>query len=78
DKYYLRQHVNTLTMPVSRIIRLYKVKKVPMIEERIREYKVPDGYQSSEFTFGWSNTANGVRLDLISGKDTIWTLGEGF
>ncbi|MGE5670826.1 MAG: hypothetical protein ACM31E_05230 [Fibrobacterota bacterium] len=78
DKYYLRQHVNTLTTPVSRIICLYKVKKVPMIEERIREYKVPDGYQASEFTFGWSNTANGVRLDLISGKDTIWTLGEGF
>ncbi len=78
DKYFLRQHTNYLTKQASRIISLYKVKKVPVIEECVREYKVPDGYQLSEFKYGWSNTVKGVRLDLISGNDTIWTLGEGF
>jgi hypothetical protein len=74
--YAVRQHVNYLLK--SRSMSLYRVKKVAIMEERVRAYKVPSGYLSSEFTFRWSNTAKGVRLDLISGKDTLWTLGEGF
>ncbi|NLD93080.1 MAG: hypothetical protein GX639_10460 [Fibrobacter sp.] len=78
ERYFLRQHTNYFTTSAGRIISLYKVKKVPVIETCVREYKVSDNYQLSEFMYGWSNTANGVRLDLINGKDTIWTLGEGF
>jgi len=74
NTYFVRQHVNYLLK--RRTMSLYRVKQVPVMEQRIRDYKVPSGYLSSEFTFGWSNTANGVRLDLISGKDTLWTLGE--
>lgn len=73
--YAVRQRMNYLLK--DRRLSLYRVKKLPIMEERIREYKVPSGYETSEFTFGWSNTVKGVRLDLISGKDTIWTLGEG-
>lgn len=74
--YIVRQRVSDVLK--SRTMSLYRVKKVPVMKERVRAYKVPDGYVSSEFTFGWSNTAKGVRLDLISGNDTLWTLGEGF
>jgi hypothetical protein len=74
--YAVRQRVNYLLG--SRTMSLYRVKKLPVMEERVRAFKVPAGYVSSEFTFGWSNTVKGVRLDLISGKDTLWTLGEGF
>jgi hypothetical protein len=74
--YAVRQHVNYVLK--SRTMSLYRIKKVPVMEERVRAYNVPAGYVFSDFTFGWSNTAKGVRLDLISGKDTLWTLGEGF
>jgi hypothetical protein len=76
NTYFVRQHVNYLLK--NKTLSLYEVKKVPFLEKRLSSFKVPEGYISSEFTFGWSNTAKGVRMNLISGKDTLWTLGKGF
>jgi hypothetical protein len=76
--YVLKERIKYSTKPVTRILTIYKIKKLNLIEQQVREYKIPEGYENSEFRYGWSNTANGVRLDLINGKDTIWTLGEGF
>jgi hypothetical protein len=76
--YVLKERVEYSTKPVTRKLAIFKIKKFDLIEQQVREYKIPEGYENSVFRYGWSNTANGVRLDLINGKDTIWTLGEGF
>ena len=76
--YVLKEHFEYSTKPVTRELSIFKIKKLNLLEEQVREYKIPDGYENSEFRYGWSNTQNGVRLDIINGKDTIWTLGEGF
>jgi hypothetical protein len=76
--YVLKERIEYSTRPVTRVLTISKIKKINMLEQQVREYKVPEGYENSEFRYGWSNTVNGVRLDLINGKDTIWTLGEGF
>lgn len=76
--YILKEHNESSLKRTIRNVSLYKVKKVSFIEELVREYRLPDGYENAELKFGWSNTSNGVRLDIINNKDTIWTLGEGF
>lgn len=76
--YVLKERVEYSTKPVTRKLSLSKIKKLNILEQQVREYKIPEGYGNSEFRYGWSDTQNGVRLDLINGKDTIWTLGEGF
>jgi len=76
--YILKEHTDSSLKETIRQLSLYKVKKVPFIEELVREYRLPEGYEKAELKFGWSNTQNGVRLDIINNKDTIWTLGEGF
>jgi hypothetical protein len=65
----------------NRIVRTYELqKKISFfpLEKNVRSYRVPLGYSNSEFNFKWSDTSKGVRLDLVSDGDIIWTLGEGF
>lgn len=62
----------------KRVFSLFKIKKVKLLEEEVRMYEVPAGYEKSDFNYKWSNTLSGVRLDLINAKDTVWTLGEEF
>jgi hypothetical protein len=76
--YVLKEKFDTGARSVKRNFTLFKVKKVNILEEEVRTYTLPEGYVNSDFSFKWSNTDNVVRLDLINGKDTIWTLGEGF
>ncbi len=77
-QYVLKEKFETGARSVKRIFTLFKVKKVNILEEEVRTYTIPEGYVNAEFSYKWSNTDNGVRLDLINGRDTIWTLGEGF
>jgi len=75
--YVLKEEFESGKKPVKRL-SLLKIKKVKLLEEEVRTYELPEGYANSDFNYQWSNTQNGVRLDLVNGKDTVWTLGEGF
>jgi hypothetical protein len=77
-QYNVKQHLKYGVISKKRFFTLHKNKKMNILEEAIRQYKLPAGYTNSEFSFGWSDTDKGVRINLINGRDTIWTLGEGF
>lgn len=77
-QYVLKEQFETGIRSVKRVFTLTKIKKVNILEEEVRAYNLPEGYVNSDFSFKWASTDSGVRLDLISGRDTIWTLGEGF
>ncbi len=61
-----------------RVFELYKnINSLPL-ESKIRTWEAAEGYYRADFNYRWSYSYSGVRLDLISGKDTLWTLGEQF
>lgn len=76
-KYLLKDCLESVSSE-KRVLSLFKIKKVKFLEEELRAYEVPTGYEKLNFNYKWSNTLSGVRLDLINGKDTVWTLGEEF
>ncbi len=45
-------------------------------EEQIDSYLTQDGYFKAKFLTKWEDTKDGVKLDLIVEKDTLWSLGE--
>ena len=65
--------------PAYRVFRLVGYKPHVPLERTIKSYEPPGGYAATPFTFRWSPTADGVRLDLLpEGDYVLRTMGEGF
>ena len=61
----------------KRTFVLLKKVKYPFLEKRVDKWATIPGYYKSEFSYKWSNTPQGVRVDLVADSNTIWTIGEG-
>lgn len=62
-----------------RVFRLVTYTPHIPLEKTIKPYEPPTGYAGTPFTFQWSPTPRGIRLDLMpEGDYVLWTMGEGF
>ncbi|MCU0608500.1 MAG: hypothetical protein MUF22_01875 [Chitinispirillaceae bacterium] len=62
----------------ARILTLTRTVRFPFVEKQIYAYRTPKGYHETPFTYVWSDTDRGVRLDVNHYNYTLWTMGEGF
>lgn len=46
------------------------------LEKQIDTYTTREGYFQAQFEYVWNCVDEGVKLDLVVGKDTLWSLGE--
>lgn len=46
------------------------------LEEQIDTYTTQEGYFRAQFDYVWNCVDDGVKLDLVVGKDILWSLGE--
>jgi len=49
-----------------------------LFEKQIGSYRTPEGFGDAEFSYQWSRTDQGIRLDLYAAGYRLWTMGEGF
>lgn len=75
--YRIKEKKNIEDGKTIRVFYLYKEMNSPFFEQIIGLFTVPADYKKAIFSFKWRNTAQGVRLDMIGDRDTLWTLGEG-
>lgn len=76
-QWYLKERDNCKLKNPSRELTLSRSRTWSPLEKRINSY-VPDGYYGMGFSFKWSKTSAGARVDIVASPDTLWTLGEGF
>jgi len=62
----------------ARILTLARKFKEWPFEKEIHSYRTPDGFYGTNFTYKWSETDQGARVDLRTAGYTLWTMGEGF
>lgn len=62
----------------ARLMVLSRQAAVPFLEKELSTYRTPQGFRYTDFTYKWSITPQGVRLDLATAGYTLWTMGEGF
>jgi hypothetical protein len=70
DLFYLKKPARIYTLA-------RKFEKWPL-EKEIHSYRTPDGFYGTNFTYKWSETDQGARVDLRTAGYTLWTMGEGF
>ena len=63
--------------PARSIVLWKKLGKWPF-ERQIKSYRTPAGFGDVAITYQWSETNEGVRLDLHAAGYRLWTMGEGF
>ncbi|MFP4014896.1 MAG: hypothetical protein ACLFVQ_12475 [Chitinispirillaceae bacterium] len=51
------------------------VPKSPL-EKQVDTYTTQEGYFEAQFEYVWNCMDDGVKLDLVVGEDTLWSLGE--
>jgi hypothetical protein len=62
----------------ARILTLsQRLGKWPL-EKQIHAYRTPEDFSRTIFNYKWSETDQGVRVDLGTAGYTLWTMGEGF
>ncbi|MGA2507090.1 MAG: hypothetical protein ABSF80_06420 [Chitinispirillaceae bacterium] len=62
----------------ARLLVLTKKTGILPFEKQIGTYRTPEGFKYTDFIYTWSETAQGVRLDISTVGYKLWTLGEGF
>jgi len=73
-QYAVREHG---LFPSARLLVLSRrIGRLPF-EKTIGAFRTPEGFKYADFTYSWSTTCQGVRLD-ISTADYRRTMGEGF
>jgi hypothetical protein len=68
--FYLKKPVRIFTLA-------RKFKNWPF-ETEIHSYRTPDGFYGTTFSYKWTETDQGARVDLRTAGYTLWTMGEGF
>jgi hypothetical protein len=62
----------------ARLITLSKRLGTWPFEVKISDYRTPEGFSRTPFSYTWTETDQGVRVDLRTAGYTLWTMGEGF
>lgn len=75
--YVVEEHEVPFGEPPYRRFTLTKRRPPFPVEQKIKSYTTPEGYYRTPFHFAWRDTPEGVRVNLVAGPDTLWTLGEG-
>lgn len=78
DNYAVREHVLFTVVHPARLLVLSKQLGTLPFEKQISRYRTPGGFGYADFTYKWSETSQGVRLDLHTAGYRLWTMGEGF
>ena len=78
DRYVVREHVLYAAERPSRQIILSKRLGGWLLEKQIKSYRTPRGFGNVGITYTWSETGEGVRLDLHAAGYKLWTMGEGY
>jgi hypothetical protein len=78
DNYAVREHELFTIFHPARLLVLSKQMGILPFEKQIGSYRTPKGYGYADFTYKWSETSQGVRLDLHTAGYRLWTMGEGF
>jgi hypothetical protein len=73
----VEQNLFYLGKPARILTLARKFEKWPF-EKEIHSYRTPDGFYGTNFTYKWSETDQGARVDLRTAGYTLWTMGEGF
>ncbi len=59
-----------------RTIMLFKKTAVAGVEHMIGRYTTANGYYNTPFSFVWSSSPSGIKVDLVDGTTVVWSLGE--
>ncbi|MBN2037114.1 MAG: hypothetical protein JW768_10265 [Chitinispirillaceae bacterium] len=76
--YAIKEQQLFYTRYPCRLLHLSKRLGAWPLEKHISSYRTPEGFSRTPFKFRWSETGQGVRLDLRTAGYTLWTMGEGF
>ncbi len=77
-EYAVREHdLFNMVHPARLLVLSKKLGGLPF-EKQISSYRTPEGFGYADFTYKWSETGQGVRLDLHTAGYRLWTMGEGF
>lgn len=77
-QYAVREHGLFGSVPPARLLVLTRrIGSLPF-EKTIGAYRTPEGFRYADFTYSWSTTSQGVRLDISTAGYRLWTMGEGF
>jgi len=78
DSYAVREYVLYASHRPARSIVLWKRMGKWPFEKQIKSYRTPAGFGDAVIVYQWSETSDGVRLDLHAAGYNLWTMGEGF
>jgi hypothetical protein len=63
--------------PARELKLVRRLGKWPL-EKHISSYRTPEGFSRTNFSYIWTETGLGVRVDLRTAGYILWTMGEGF
>jgi hypothetical protein len=78
DVYAVREYGLYASVRPARSIVLWKKLGAWPFEKQIKSYRTPAGFGDIGITYRWSETNEGVRLDIHAAGYRLWTMGEGF
>lgn len=78
DSYAVREYVLYASIIPARSVVLWKRLGKWPFEKQIKSYRTPAGFGDAVISYQWSETSDGVRLDLHAAGYRLWTMGEGF
>lgn len=78
SSYTVREYVLYCSVRPTRSIVLSKQLGKTLFEKQMKRYRTPRGYGGVAITYRWSDTPEGIRLDIYAAGRRIWTMGEGF
>ena len=62
----------------TRNLILYKKSVPQFLEQKIDQFKIPEGYETAVLSFSWQRVEELVTVQVIGDHDTLWTLTEKF
>jgi hypothetical protein len=78
DVYAVTERVLYASVWPAREIVLSKRFGTWPFEKQMKTYRTPRGFGSIVITYSWSETDEGIRLDIHAAGKRLWTMGEGF
>ena len=57
---------------------LFKKTVPQFLEQKIDQFKIPEGYETAVISFAWQRVEELVTVQVIGDRDTLWTLTEKF
>jgi hypothetical protein len=78
DVYAVRERVLHASLWPAREIVLSKRFGTSPFEKQMKSYRTPRGFGSVVVTYVWSETPEGILLDIHAAGRRLWTMGEGF